>query len=57
MTNDEMIECFNSAPKGSRHERMLWAACKIARLTETTEGRAYKKLLVALIEAATADDE
>jgi len=56
MTNDEMIECFNSAPKGSRHERMLWAACKIARLTGATEGGAYKTLLVALIEAEGPDE-
>jgi len=33
MTKDEMIEWFKSAPMGSRHERMLWAARKIARLT------------------------
>jgi hypothetical protein len=33
MTKDEMIEWFKSAPKGSRHEHMLWAAWKIARLT------------------------
>ena len=51
MTNGEMIECFKSAPKGSRHQRMLWAACKIAHLTGVTEGRAYQMLLVALIEA------
>ena len=51
MTNDEMIECFNSAPKGSRHERMLWAAWKIARLTGATEGGAYTMLLDVLIEA------
>ena len=56
MTNDEMIECFNSAPKGSRHERMLWAACKIAGLTGATEGGAYKTLLVALIEAEGPDE-
>ena len=56
MTNDEMIECFNSAPKGSRHERMLWAACKIAGLTGATEGGAYKMLLVALIEAEGPDE-
>ena len=51
MTKDEMIEWFKSAPEGSRHERMLWAARKIARLTGATEGGAYKMLLVALIEA------
>ena len=51
MTKDEIIGWFNSAPKGSRHERMLWAARKIAHLTEVTEGRAYQMLLVVLIEA------
>jgi hypothetical protein len=38
-------------PKGSRHERLLWAAHKIAQLTGSTEGAAYQMLLVALIEA------
>ena len=52
MTKDEMIEWFKSAPKGSRHDRMLWAARKIAHLTGVTEGRAYQMLLVALVEAA-----
>jgi hypothetical protein len=33
MTKDEMIDCFKSAPMGSRHERMLWTARKIADLT------------------------
>jgi hypothetical protein len=33
MTKDEMIEWFKSAPKGSRHQRMLWATRKIACLT------------------------
>jgi hypothetical protein len=51
MTQDEMIEWFKSAPKGSRHERMLWAARKVARLTGMPEGGAYQMLLVALIEA------
>jgi len=51
MTKDEMVEWFKSAPKSSRHERMLWAARKIAHLTEVTEGCAYQMLLVALIEA------
>ena len=51
MTKDEMIGWFKSAPKGSRHERMLWTACKIAHLTGATEGGAYRMLLVALIEA------
>jgi hypothetical protein len=51
MTRDEMVEWFKSAPMGSRHQRMLWAAHKIARLTGATEGGAYQVLLVALIEA------
>jgi hypothetical protein len=51
MTKDEMIKWFKSAPKGSRHERMLWAARKIAHLTGATEGGAYRMLLLALIEA------
>jgi hypothetical protein len=51
MTKDEMIEWFKSAPKGSRHERMLWATRKIAHLTGVTEGAAYKTLLIALTEA------
>jgi hypothetical protein len=33
MTTDEMLDWFKSAPEGSPHERMLWAARKIARLT------------------------
>jgi hypothetical protein len=51
MTKNEMIECFKSAPKNSRHERMLWTARKIAHLTGVTEGGAYQMLLGALIEA------
>ena len=51
MTKEEMIDCFKSAPKGSRHQRMLWTAHKIARLTGVTEGGAYQMLLNALIEA------
>src|SRR5262245_21112136 len=51
MTKDEMIEWFKSAPMGSRHERMLWAARKIARLTGATEGGSYQMLLIALIGA------
>jgi hypothetical protein len=51
VTKDEMIDWFKSAPKGSRHQRMLWATGKIARLSGVTEGRAYKMLLSALIEA------
>ena len=46
-----MVEWFKSAPEGSRHQRMLWAAHKIACLTGATAGGAYKMLLVALIEA------
>jgi hypothetical protein len=49
MTKDEMIDWFKSAPKGSRHQRMLWAARKIARLTGVTEGGAYQMLLSALM--------
>ena len=51
MTKDEMIDWFKSAPKGSRHQRMLWTAREIARLTGVTEGGAYQMLLSALIEA------
>jgi hypothetical protein len=51
MTKDEMIGWFKSAPTDSRHERMLWAARKIARLTGAAEGGAYQMLLIALIEA------
>ena len=51
MTKDEMIQWFKSAPMGSRHQRLLWAARKIACLTGVTEGRAYQMLLLALIEA------
>ena len=51
MTKDEMIGLFKSAPMGSRHQRMLWAAHKIAGLTGATEGGTYQMLLVALIEA------
>ena len=51
MTKDEMIGWFRAAPMGSRHQRILWAARKIARLTGITEGGAYQMLLVALLEA------
>ena len=51
MAKHEMIDWFKSAPEGSRHQRMLWAAHKIARLTGATEGGAYQMLLAALIEA------
>jgi hypothetical protein len=50
MTKDEMVEWFKSAPGGSRHERMLWTARRMAHLTGVTEGRAYQMLLVALVE-------
>jgi hypothetical protein len=40
MTKDEMIDWFKSAPKGSRHQRVLWTAREIARLTGVTEGGA-----------------
>ena len=56
MTTDEMVQWFNSAPERSRHERVLWAARKIAHLTGITEGRAYQMLLIALIEAEGADE-
>jgi len=56
MTKDEMVECFNSAPKGSRHQRTLWAAQKIAHLTRITEGGAYRMLLLALIDAERTDE-
>jgi hypothetical protein len=51
MTKDEMIGWYKSAPMGSRHQRMLWAAHNIARLTGTAEGGAYQMLLITLIEA------
>ena len=51
MTKEQIIGWFKSAPTGSRHQRMLWAARKIAHLTGETEGGAYKMMLVALIEA------
>ena len=56
MSKDEMVEWFKSAPEGSRHQRMLWAAHKIARLTGATEGGIYQLLLVALIEAEGTDE-
>jgi hypothetical protein len=51
MTKDEMIGWFKSAPMGSRHQRILWAAHKIAGSLGATEGGTYQMLLVALIEA------
>ena len=51
VTKDAMVEWFKSAPMRSRHERMLWATRKIAHLTRATEGGAYKRLLIALVEA------
>ena len=56
VTQDEMVEWFKSAPMGSRHQRMLWAAHKIARLTGATEGGSYQLLLVALIDAGGTDE-
>jgi hypothetical protein len=50
MTKDKMVDWFKSAPKGSRHQCMVWAARKIAPLTGVTEGGAYQMLLGALIE-------
>jgi hypothetical protein len=44
MTEHDMIGWFNAAPMGSRQQRMLWAAHKIARLTGATEGGAYQML-------------
>jgi hypothetical protein len=55
MTKDEMVELFKSAPMGSRYERLLWAANKIASLTGVTEGGAYRMLLLALIDAEKTD--
>jgi hypothetical protein len=40
MTTDEMIDWFKSAPKNSRHQRMLWAARKIACSLLSLAGRA-----------------
>jgi hypothetical protein len=37
MTKDEMVQLFKSAPMGSRYERLLWAARKIARLNGDTK--------------------
>jgi hypothetical protein len=55
MTKDEMVDLFKSAPMGSRYERLLWAARKIAHLTDVTEGSAYRMLLLALIDAEKTD--
>ena len=44
MTEHDMIRWFNAAPMGSRQQRMLWAAHKIARLTGATEGGIYQML-------------
>ena len=44
MTKDQMIGWFKSAPMGSRHQRVLWAAHKIADLTGATEGGAYQSV-------------
>jgi hypothetical protein len=56
MTKDEIVELFKSAPMGSRHERMLWAARKIAGVTGVTEGGAYRMLLLALIDDKKTDN-
>jgi hypothetical protein len=56
MTKDEIVELFKSAPMGSRHERMLWAARKMAGLTGVTEGGAYRMLLLALIDDKKTDN-
>jgi len=55
MTKDEMIKWFKSAPMGSRYERLLWAARKIAPLAQVTEGGAYRMLLLALIDTEKTD--
>jgi hypothetical protein len=55
MTKDEMVDLFKSAPMGSRYERLLWAARKMAHLTDVTEGSAYRMLLLALIDAEKTD--
>jgi len=55
MTKNEMVELFKSAPMGSRYERLLWAARKIAPLAQVTEGAAYRMLLLALIDAERTD--
>jgi hypothetical protein len=55
MTKDEMVDLFKSAPMRSRYERLLWAARKIAHLTDVTEGSAYRMLLLALIDAEKTD--
>jgi hypothetical protein len=55
MSKDEMIEWFKSAPMGSRQQRMLWSAHKIARLTGATDAGAYRTLESALIEAERLD--
>jgi len=39
-----MIGWLNAAPMGSRQQRMLWAAHKIACLTGATEGGVYQTL-------------
>src|SRR5215475_5402922 len=44
MTEHDMIGWFNAAPMGSRQQRMLWAAHKIARLTGATEDNVYQTL-------------
>jgi hypothetical protein len=53
MTEHDMIEWFNAAPMGSRQQRMLWAAHKIARLTGATEGNVYQTLERSVERAGT----
>jgi hypothetical protein len=52
-----MIELFKSAPMGSRHERILWVASKIAHRTGVTEGGAYRMLLLALIDVEETKED
>src|SRR5262249_25123848 len=44
----------NAAPMGSRQQRMLWAAHKIARLTGATEGNVYQTLERSVERAGTS---
>src|SRR5262245_32448495 len=53
MTEHDMIGWFNAAPMGSRQQRMLWAAHKIARLTGATEGNVYQTLEPSVERAGT----
>src|SRR5262245_6355185 len=51
MTEDDMIGWFRAAPMGSRQQRMLWVAHKIARITGATEGGVYQRLELSLERA------